>query len=107
MFVGHSGSEYKEKEMVEILKKLKKVEVDEKPFVNDVDYETTPHWIKPILVANLKFATWTSSGKIRKPATFLRFRDDKDPKNVVREIPLAKNEEEKVVHEKPKGEKRS
>jgi hypothetical protein len=36
MFVGHSGSEYKEKEMVDILKKLKKIEVPEKPFVNDV-----------------------------------------------------------------------
>jgi bifunctional non-homologous end joining protein LigD len=40
-------------------------------------------------VANFEFATWTKSGRIRKPATFLGFRNDKQPKQVVREIPKA------------------
>jgi bifunctional non-homologous end joining protein LigD len=38
-------------------------------------------------VANFEFATWTKQGRIRKPATFLGFRKDKKPTQVVREIP--------------------
>jgi bifunctional non-homologous end joining protein LigD len=45
------------------------------------------HWVKPQLVANFEFATWTKTGRIRKPATFLGFRKDKKPKQVVREVP--------------------
>jgi bifunctional non-homologous end joining protein LigD len=45
------------------------------------------HWVKPQLVANFEFATWTKSGRIRKPATFLGFRNDKKASQVVREIP--------------------
>jgi len=39
------------------------------------------------LIANIKFATYTSSGKIRKPAIFLGFRDDKKTTEVILEKP--------------------
>jgi bifunctional non-homologous end joining protein LigD len=111
-FVGHSGSGFKDKVMKEVIDKLKPLETNKKPFVNEVDHSTTPHWIKPQLVGNFKFATWTASGKIRKPAIFLGFRDDKDPKDVVFEVPLSTQEETKVVTTqdeapaaKPKGRK--
>ncbi|WP_018613955.1 DNA polymerase domain-containing protein [Segetibacter koreensis] len=45
----------------------------------------------------------TASGKIRKPAIFLGFRDDKDPKEVVREVPISAKDEEKVINEKPQS----
>ncbi|GAA0885696.1 hypothetical protein GCM10009120_42950 [Sphingobacterium siyangense subsp. cladoniae] len=45
------------------------------------------HWVKPQLVANFEFATWTKTGRIRKPATLLGFRLDKKTKQVVREVP--------------------
>jgi bifunctional non-homologous end joining protein LigD len=44
------------------------------------------HYVRPELVANFEFATWTKTGRIRKPATFLGFRYDKDPRDVVREV---------------------
>ncbi len=47
------------------------------------------HWAKPELVANFEFATWTKTGRIRKPATFLGWRLDKKAKQVVREVPLS------------------
>ncbi len=98
-WIGRSGGGYKEKEMPGILKKLKALEIDESPFVNKIldTKGAVIHYVKPELVANFKFATWTTSGRIRKPATFLGFRNDKKPKDVVREVPLTVKEEEKIV----------
>jgi bifunctional non-homologous end joining protein LigD len=105
-FVGHAGSGFKEAEMPVIMQQLQQLEVKKKPFVNAVDHETTPHWVNPQLVALIKFATFTKSGRIRKPASFLGFRKDKDPKDVVNEIALTTAEEKRVMHaKKPVDEK--
>lgn len=87
-WIGRSGGGYKEREMPAILKKLEQLETKASPFVNPVlDTKGAKiHYVKPKLVANFSFATWTTSGRIRKPATFLGFRNDKNPKQVVREI---------------------
>ncbi len=88
-WIGRSGGGYKEKEMPEILKQLKALEIEESPFENKIldTKGAKMHFVKPKLVANFEFATWTKSGRIRKPATFLGFRKDKKPADVVREIP--------------------
>nr|WP_298935723.1 DNA ligase D [uncultured Dyadobacter sp.] len=88
-WIGRSGGGYKEKEMPAILQRLKELEIRESPFSNSVlDTKGAKlHWVKPELVANFEFATWTKSGRIRKPATFLGFRSDKNPEQVVREVP--------------------
>ena len=90
-WIGRSGGGYKQHEMPGILKQLKALETDESPFVNPVldTKGAVVHWVKPELVANFEFATWTKSGRIRKPATFLGFRKDKNAKQVVREVPAA------------------
>ena len=89
-WIGRSGGGFKEKEMPGILRKLKALEIPTSPFINKVldTKGATIHYVKPQLVANFKFATWTQSGRIRKPATFLGFRNDKKAKDVVREVPL-------------------
>ncbi len=78
-WIGRSRNGYKEKDMPRILKNLKALEISHSPFVNTVLDTKGPatHWIKPKLVANFEFATWTKSGRIRKPVTFLGFRKDK------------------------------
>jgi len=100
-WIGRSGGGYKEAEMPGILQQLKTLEVGTSPFTNKVlDTKGAPvHWVKPQLVANFEFATWTKSGRIRKPATFLGFRKDKKPKDVVREIPKPVAQVEQQVHE--------
>lgn len=96
-WIGRSGGGYKQNEMPGILAKLKKLEVDRSPFSNEVldTKGAVIHWVKPQLVANFEFAAWTRSGRIRKPATFLGFRNDKQARQVVREIP----KEIKVIEE--------
>ena len=44
------------------------------------------HWVEPTLVCQIKFSEWTRDGKLRQPV-FLGLREDKDPKEVVRERP--------------------
>ena len=45
---------------------------------------TRPHWIRPDLVAEVAFAEWTDDGMVRQ-ASFQGLRNDKDPREVVRE----------------------
>ena len=84
---GHAGGGFKERDMPVILKRLKELEIQKNPFDTDVEYsEGKPHWVKPELVANIKFATTTRSGKIRKPAIFLGFREDKKSFDITPEV---------------------
>jgi bifunctional non-homologous end joining protein LigD len=86
-WVGHAGGGYKDHEMPAILKRLKELETDESPFFNEVEYsEGLPHWVRPELVANIKYSTFTKSGKIRKPAIFLGFRNDKLSTQVINQV---------------------
>jgi hypothetical protein len=43
------------------------------------------HWVNPVFVAQVKFAEWTRDAKLRQPV-FLGLREDKDPREVRREI---------------------
>jgi len=93
LYQGHAGGGYKAKQKKKIFEKIKPLEIKKSPFANKVDTDRKAHFIKPELVANIKFATYTASGKIRKPAIFLGFRDDKKPQQVVKEkvLPLEEN----------------
>jgi bifunctional non-homologous end joining protein LigD len=44
------------------------------------------HWVQPLLVAEVGFSEWTADGQLRHPR-FQGLRDDKDPADVVREMP--------------------
>jgi bifunctional non-homologous end joining protein LigD len=44
------------------------------------------HWVRPALVAEVGFSEWTDDGELRHPR-YQGLRDDKDPAEVVREVP--------------------
>ncbi len=97
-WIGRSGGGFKEKDMPAILEQLQELEIAKSPFINKVldTKGATLHWVKPQLVANFEFASWTKTGRIRKPATFLGFRQDKEASQVVREVPLSDEQEEEI-----------
>jgi bifunctional non-homologous end joining protein LigD len=84
-WIGHAGGGYKEREMPGILKRLTDLETKKSPFYNKVEYDGIAHYVRPELVANIEYSTLTKGGKIRKPAIFLGFREDKKSDRVVEE----------------------
>jgi bifunctional non-homologous end joining protein LigD len=90
-WVGRSGSGFKEEQMKRILQKLQALEVKKSPFINEIKRTKgfKIHYIQPQLVAEFEFSGFTREGYIRKPATFLGFRKDKDPRQVFREKTVA------------------
>jgi bifunctional non-homologous end joining protein LigD len=67
-------------------KRLASLETASNPFALGAPPRKTSeiHWVEPQLVANVEFAEWTDSGKLRQ-ATFKGLRDDRRPTEVRRE----------------------
>ena len=59
------------------------------PFPAKVKDEANTTWVKPSLVAEVKFAEWTSKGELRQPV-YLGLRSDKRAQDVVREREFAR-----------------
>ncbi|MDQ2866667.1 MAG: non-homologous end-joining DNA ligase [Candidatus Eremiobacteraeota bacterium] len=85
-YVGHVGTGFSVKRIVEIKKLLERIERATSPFAGEIDANTKAHWVKPELVAQVRFAEWTRDGILRQPA-FLGLRADKAAKDVVLELP--------------------
>jgi bifunctional non-homologous end joining protein LigD len=82
--VGQAGTGFDERTHSELWKLLKPLETTNNPFGQKVDASRRVHFIRPTLVAQIKFTEWTHEGnsgqiKMRAPV-FLGLRADKDPK---------------------------
>ena len=64
--------------------RLVRLTVSKSPFPAKVKDEAVTTWVRPSLVAEVKFAEWTSKGELRQPV-YLGLRSDKKAKDVVRE----------------------
>ena len=82
----------------ELFKKIKPLEIKECPFANLPEKKAGRwgagltaakmaecRWLKPVLVGNFEFVEWTGENHLRH-TKFIGIRDDKNPKQVVREL---------------------
>jgi bifunctional non-homologous end joining protein LigD len=83
-YVGHVGTGFSHAVLEELHGKLLKLRRASSPFGERVKDEGVTTWVKPQLVAEVKFAEWTSAGEMRHPV-FLGLREDKCAEDVVRE----------------------
>lgn len=83
-YAGHVGTGFSHALLKELHGKLFPLSTPKSPFPQRVKDEAATTWVKPKLVAEVKFTEWTDSGEMRHPA-FLGLREDKDPMDVVRE----------------------
>ena len=85
-YVGRAGTGFD----VETLRMLHRLMVPliikTKPVAAKVPNEAATTWVKPQLVAEVKFTEWTAAGEMRHPV-FLGLRTDKKATDVTREMP--------------------
>ena len=87
-YAGNVGTGFDEKSLASISKSLAASVQAASAFAPGTEVEGRPHWVAPTLVAEVSFAEWTRSGRIRH-AVFRGLRADRDASAVVRERPLA------------------
>lgn len=86
-YSGKVGSGYTDAILKELRAKLDKIEQQGSPF-STTPKERNVHWVKPKLVAQIRFSEFTETGSMRHPV-FLGLRTDKKPNDVIMETPKA------------------
>lgn len=90
IYAGKCGTGFNDESLKDMATKLKKLEIKDSPFAVK-PRERGIHFINPELVAQIKYTEWTETNSLRHPV-FIALRNDKDPKDVVREKPQASSQ---------------
>jgi bifunctional non-homologous end joining protein LigD len=83
-YAGEVGTGFNATELERVMKLLRKIEtptcpLDPKPKI--LSAKGTPHWVRPVLVAQVRYTEITDDGRLRHPA-YLGLRDDKRAEDV-------------------------
>jgi bifunctional non-homologous end joining protein LigD len=86
VYSGHVGTGFTQQTLRMLGDRLGVLRRDSSPFAGQFPPEDArfARWVEPVLVAEVEFAGWTKSGRLRGPA-YKGLRDDKDAADVVRE----------------------
>jgi len=84
-YAGRVGTGFDEAELQAIARRLENLATPQGPFADPRSIGVKrPHWVEPVLVAQVGFSEWTRHGRLRHPR-FLGLRDDKAAGEVARE----------------------
>ena len=83
-WAGMVGTGFDQKELDRVAKLLRPLEIPKSPFDDAFKTAEKAHWVKPAIVAEVRFTEWTSDGLLRQPV-YLGTRDDKKARDVRRE----------------------
>ena len=86
-YVGNVGAGFWHAMLAELHEKLTPLITPQSPFATKVKNQGVTTWVKPKLVAEIKFTEWTTAGEMRHPV-FLGLRTDKRAEDVVLEKEL-------------------
>ena len=97
--VGQAGTGFSEDTHLEMWKKLQKLQTNRSPFFGKPDSPRQVHFVKPELVAQIKFTEWTHEGegggyRMRAPV-YMGLRTDKKPNECRFERPKSAKAEAK------------
>lgn len=74
VFAGQVGSGFTQAELERIAARLAELAVDRSPFADAPAAGGGRHWVRPVLIAEVKFTEWTFDGLLRHPV-YLGLRD--------------------------------
>jgi len=83
-YVGHVGTGFDRELLDVVMQKLRPLVTTRSSFAVVPPSNAPCHWVRPKLVAEVKFAQWTAEGIMRQPV-FMGLRYDKPAKDVRRE----------------------
>lgn len=86
VYAGHVGTGFDRDLLAQVIGSLRSLETGRCPFSALPRSNSPVHWVRPKLVAEVRFGEWTSDGLMRQPV-FLGLRYDKKAQDVVRERP--------------------
>jgi bifunctional non-homologous end joining protein LigD len=86
VYSGHVGTGFTQQTLRLLREKLAPLRRETSPFGKTVPPEDArfAQWVEPVLVAEVEFARWTKSGRLRAPS-YKGLRDDKPAAEVIRE----------------------
>ena len=84
VYAGNVGTGFDEQELARVMSKMTPLAVRDSALANPPKLSERPHWVRPELVAEIKFTEWTADHHLRHPV-YLGLRDDKRAHDVVRE----------------------
>lgn len=87
-YVAHTGGGFNQKTLEQVYKLMQPLKTKESPFVDPPKTNEPVQWIKPKLVAQVKFSEWTADRRLRHPI-FLGLREDKKPQECTFETKTA------------------
>ena len=82
-YCGNMGTGFNSKTLADIKQKLDAIARTESPFAENTGIDRKAHWIAPQLIAEVSFAEWTTTGRIRH-SVFHGLRVDKKAREVHR-----------------------
>jgi bifunctional non-homologous end joining protein LigD len=80
-FASHVGSGFDAGTLADLKRRLEPLKAAKKPFADDPELNSPTTWVKPELVAEVRFTGWTDDRHLRAPV-FVRLRPDVEPKSV-------------------------
>jgi bifunctional non-homologous end joining protein LigD len=107
IYVGKVGTGFTDRQQAEMLKQFKPLIIKESPFSETPDYNKPSRfrpnppkakatWLKPNLVCEVSFTEITSEGVFRHPS-FVALREDKNARDITREIENTVQEETQKI----------
>lgn len=80
-YIGHCGGGLNENTIDTLFTKMQPLKQRSSPFQEKIKTNMPVTWVKPVLVCEVKFSSWTEGGNLRQPI-FLGLREDKPTKDV-------------------------
>jgi bifunctional non-homologous end joining protein LigD len=83
IYSGRVGTGFNDETLAELKNRMDAIKTGDYPFATRPPDSAAVTWLRPKMVAEVKFAEWTQESYLRAPV-FLRLRDDKPPQQVRR-----------------------